>query len=199
MSAFELYLRLGWKHILDYQGYDHMLYIATLVCVYNFKEWKNVLVLVTAFTIGHSLTLFLSAAKIVQFNPFWIEFLISSTIVGTIAFNLLNLKQIRSPSNVKIRYISALLFGFIHGMGFSSYLVSLLGKSESLVWPLLSFNLGLELGQLVFVFVLLCLQQILVPKLINRRMWVLLISIISALFILPIWYEKGTSLFNYLF
>lgn len=154
MGDFGFYLREGFYHITDWKGYDHILFVMALCLPYIAKDWKKIVVLVTAFTIGHSVTLALSVFDAILISSKWIEFLIPVTILLTSLGNLLQ-KNANSPQP-KLRYVAALLFGLIHGLGFSNYLKSMLGKSETIVSQLLAFNVGLELGQLLIVaFVLL--------------------------------------------
>lgn len=150
MSDFNLWFTTGLHHIADWQAYDHILFLLVLCGVYSVKEIKTVLILVTSFTIGHSITLALSVLSIVAVKSAVIEFLIPLTILATAAFNLYRLNK-PSPKNLRVNYLFALLFGFIHGMGFSFLLRSLLGKTESVLAPLFAFNIGLEAGQLLIV------------------------------------------------
>lgn len=149
MTDFYLWFTTGLQHILDLNGYDHICYIAALTVMFPPREWKKLLVLVTAFTIGHSLTLALSVLNIISVPQSLIECLIPVTIITTCVYNLSTYKN--PPKGVSFIYVLALTFGFIHGMGFSYLLRSLLGREESIVGPLFSFNLGLELGQLLIV------------------------------------------------
>ena len=157
MNEFWLWFNTGTEHILDWNGYDHVLYVMALCVLFSVKEWKKLLLLVTAFTIGHSLTLAVSALNIFTMKQGIIEVLIPITILFTCMVNLyynrMNAVQRdnRNPKSYSFNYVLALLFGFIHGMGFSYMLRSMLGKEESVIFPLLSFNLGLELGQLIIV------------------------------------------------
>jgi hypothetical protein len=183
---FDIYLKLGIQHILDFKAYDHILFIMALCAVYAVKEWKKVLVLITAFTIGHSFTLALSAFNILKIQPFIIEMLIPITIILTGLYNIFNTSG--KTKNLKVLYAVALFFGLIHGMGFSNYLNALLGEEESVVWPLLGFNLGVECGQIVVVAASMMLSYLFndVLKLSNRY-WTILISslaIIVALYLL---------------
>jgi hypothetical protein len=160
MNEFWLWFNTGTEHILDWNGYDHILYVMALCVLFSFKEWKKLLILVTAFTIGHSLTLAVSALNIFTMKQGIIEVLIPITILFTCIVNLYYKKRKSSTSrnqsnNYTFNYALALVFGFIHGMGFSYLLRSMLGKEESVVFPLLSFNLGLELGQLIIVAIML--------------------------------------------
>ena len=160
MNEFWLWFNTGTEHILDWNGYDHILYVIALCALFSVKEWRKLLVLITAFTVGHSLTLAVSVLNIFSVKQSYIEVLIPLTILITCACNIFyrnrQVSQSRSANyNYSLNYILALLFGFIHGMGFSYLLKSMLGKEESVVFPLLSFNLGLEFGQLIIVSVML--------------------------------------------
>ena len=135
MSIFELYFKLGLQHIADLKGYDHILFILILCAVYSLKEWKRVLVLVTAFTIGHSLTLALATLDLIRVDGDLIEFLIPLTIFLTALANLFARKHQVSPLLHYLKYTAALFFGLIHGLGFSNYLRSLLGTERGLVLP----------------------------------------------------------------
>lgn len=176
MSQFQLYFKLGLQHILDLNGFDHILFVIALCAIYLIRDWKKILILVTAFTIGHSITLALATLGWVRISSDLIEFLIPVTIAFTAFFNILHPK----PSNgkgIQLNYLFALFFGLIHGLGFSNYLRSLLGRETSLFEPLLAFNLGLEVGQLVIVGVFLLIAFIWVGIFAtNRKEWTLIIS-----------------------
>lgn len=177
MSLFELYFKLGLQHIADFKGYDHILFIVTLCAVYSLKEWKRVLILITAFTIGHSLTLALATLDLFRINGDLIEFLIPLTIFVTALANLISRKQKVSSRVDYLRYTAALFFGLIHGLGFSNYLRSLLGSEGGLVLPLFSFNVGIEVGQIIIVTIILLLTKIVVDVLgMPRREWSVLLS-----------------------
>lgn len=177
---FETYLSLGFKHILDPQAYDHVMFVIALCVIYKIKDWKKVLILVTAFTIGHSLTLALSTLNYVSINSELIETLIPITIIISAAANLINQKP--SSANQKLQYTLALVFGFIHGLGFSNYLKSLLGNEESVIAPLFSFNLGVELGQIIVVALTMLSTYLLTEKLkINRTYFISAILIFIIL------------------
>ncbi len=153
MSEFQLFLQMGFEHIADPKGYDHILFIIALCAVYQPKDWKKLLILVTAFTIGHSVTLALATLQIVNVSSELIEFLIPVTIFLTAIFNYFNNDR-KSRKKMSSRYWLALFFGLIHGLGFSNYLRSLLGKDESIISQLLAFNIGLELGQIMIVVII---------------------------------------------
>lgn len=185
MSEFLAYLQLGFEHITDSKGYDHILFIMALCTVYTLVDWKKVIILVTAFTLGHSVTLALATLGFVSVNPDVIELLIPITIVITAAINF-SYKDIKSRNRnasqgVNGRYFLALLFGLIHGLGFSNYLRALLGKEADIVNPLLGFNIGLELGQLIIVFLVLTIAFVLIEIVrIARVSWVHILSGIIA-------------------
>lgn len=158
MNDFWIWFSTGFQHILDWNGYDHILYVIVLCVLFTTKDWRKLLVLVTAFTIGHSLTLAMSVLSILVVKQSYIELLIPLTIMSTCIVNIFSRNKIdttRNFSNFKINYSLALVFGFIHGMGFSYLLKSMLGKEENTLFPLLSFNLGLEFGQIIIVVLML--------------------------------------------
>ena len=165
MSEFQAYLQLGFDHITDSNGYDHILFIMALCTIYTLVDWRKVVILVTAFTIGHSVTLALSTLNIISVKPALVEFLIPVTIMITACANFFY-KQPKNTSSKSgaftYRYPMAIVFGLIHGMGFSNYLRALLGKESDIIQPLLGFNIGLELGQLVIVFVILTIAFVLI-------------------------------------
>ena len=178
-GMFGLYFGLGREHILDIQGYDHILFVVALCAVYLLREWKQILILVTAFTVGHSITLALATLQWVDVDSGWVEFLIPVTIFTTAVFNIFRVDRSASAGNrgLQLNYAFALFFGLIHGLGFSNFLRSLLGQEQSLFTPLLAFNLGLELGQLLIVIIFLALSFLAVDVLgANRRDWKLVIS-----------------------
>ncbi|WP_439488132.1 HupE/UreJ family protein [Algoriphagus sp.] len=176
MNSFQLYFRLGLQHILDINGYDHILFVLALCAVFIPRDWRKVVILVTAFTIGHSVTLALATFKVVNINSDLIEFLIPVTIAITAFITILRPKP-SSGKGISINYIFALIFGLIHGLGFSNYLRSLLGKEASIWQPLLAFNLGLEVGQLVIVAAFLLLTSILVGLAgVSRKEWTLVVA-----------------------
>jgi len=155
-----MYFRLGISHITDLIGYDHILFIVVLCAAYSLNQWKNILILVTAFTIGHSTTLVLALFSIILIPIKIIEFLIPITILLTAIANILQKKDFVNPKHHLFKYMMALFFGFIHGLGFSNYLKSLLGSETSLIKPLFAFNLGIELGQLIIVVIILALTAL---------------------------------------
>jgi hypothetical protein len=177
MTTFGLYLSLGFEHISDLAAYDHILFLTALCAIYSFREWKRVLILVTAFTVGHTLTLALATLKLIPVSTGLIEFLIPVTIFVTGLWNVIQRNKKLAVTSHRFKYGTALFFGLIHGMGFSSYLRSLLGTEDNLLLPLFSFNLGLEIGQIMIVMIVLFISFLVVDVSgMKRREWNLLLS-----------------------
>jgi HupE / UreJ protein len=179
MNDFNIYFKWGWEHIISFDALDHILFIAALAVVFRLSEWKKVLVLVTAFTIGHFITLWLSVLDLIRFSPEWVEFLIPLTIVITAIVNLFNMS---AQLSIRLHYALALGFGLVHGMGYANAIRFSLMEEQSLGWSLLAFNLGLEIGQL-FVVLLILLVGGLVSRFtkISVRLWIVVISLIILL------------------
>ncbi|WEK71799.1 MAG: HupE/UreJ family protein [Candidatus Chryseobacterium colombiense] len=175
MQDFLFYLNLGWEHIISLDALDHQLFVLALIAVYSYSDWKKILVLVTAFTIGHSVTLALSILDIVRVPSAWVEFLIPLTIVLTALGNILMKNKKQSQS--KLNYYLALFFGLIHGMGFANTARVMIAKSQSIALPLLGFNVGLEVGQIAIVLGILVLLFILLNLFkVNKKDWILFVS-----------------------
>lgn len=177
---FTTYLELGYDHILNLKAYDHILFVITLCAIYAASHWKRVLILVTAFTLGHSVTLALSTLNILSINPTLVEILIPITIILTAIYNIIKLEA--DDNELKWHYGLAAFFGLIHGLGFSNYLKAILGREESIFVPLLSFNLGVELGQIVIVLITVLTASIFIRFFqLKQKYWTMSISIISIL------------------
>ena len=180
MNDVNLFFSLGWHHIISIDALDHILFIVALAAIYIFKDWKKVLILVTAFTIGHSLTLALSVYDIIRINSKLVEILIPCTIVITAAFNFF--QKGFDQKKIQINYFFALFFGLIHGMGFANTIRFMMPQDESIAIPLLSFNVGLEAGQIVIVFLLLLLSYLFITVLNTpRKIWVYLLSAVALI------------------
>ena len=176
MGQFELYFRLGTNHILDLAGFDHILFVVALCSLYSVADWKRILILITAFTIGHSVTLALATFQLVSVNSDLVEFLIPVTIAITAAGNVLNPK---TSKGIQLNYFFAIFFGLIHGLGFSNYLKALLGNEGSVLIPLFAFNVGLEAGQLLIVLIFILFSLILLKIFkVNRKQWTIVTSAI---------------------
>ncbi len=171
----ELYFQLGWQHIINWDAYDHILFVIALSAIYLLRDWRKVLVLVTAFTVGHSITLALSVLHIIRIPAALIEFLIPVTICITAISNIIRKND--EPQKLQLNYFYALFFGLIHGLGFSNYLKSLLGSQANIVKPLLGFNLGLEFGQIIIVMCILLISTAIVKfGGLKRRDWNMFLS-----------------------
>jgi len=168
MSDFQLFLQLGLRHILDLNGIDHIMFIASICLVYKFKDFKKVAVLVTAFTLGHSITLALVTLGLLSFNTEIIENLIPITIIASCVYNSFFPNETKNQIS---RYLIAASFGLIHGVAFSTYLKSLIWESGSLTNALFAFNLGLEIGQLVIVGVMLSVNYLAYKFFNHYQLW----------------------------
>lgn len=196
-SEFLTYLRLGLGHIADLKGYDHILFIVALTAGYAVRDWKRLLWLVTAFTVGHSVTLALATLDLMRVHGPTIEFLIPVTIVITAAYSMVARRRSTgtesgvgvggaeagdAPERHVLLYILAGCFGLIHGLGFSNFLRALLGGEESILLPLLSFNVGLEIGQLAIVTVVLLAGTLACDLAgLPRRRWATALSLLITL------------------
>jgi len=179
MEDFSFYFQWGWSHIISWDAMDHLLFLLALTAVYLFENRKQVIILITAFTIGHSLTLALSIYDTIHFKSSWVEFLIPVTIIITAALNFFRKDLDIKPQGFK--YLITLIFGLVHGMGFAGTIKMSLAESQQIAIPLLSFNIGIEVGQIVVVFIILLLSQIVVHQLgFFRKWWVWLLSGISC-------------------
>ena len=178
MNDFTFFFDLGWKHIISNDALDHQLFIIALTAIYLINNWKQVLILVTAFTIGHSVTLALSTYEVITVSSKWVEFLIPLTILITALQNLV--KTERHYGQYRMQYFLALFFGLIHGLGFANTIRFMLAQSQSITVPLLGFNVGLEVGQLLVVGLVLLLSYFFVNTLhIRRKWWVWALSFIA--------------------
>jgi hypothetical protein len=194
-SEFWLYLRLGFHHIADFAGYDHMLFVAALTIPYGWRDWRKLAWLVTAFTVGHSVTLALATLRLVSVPSALVETLIPATIVVTAALSWRagTVGHEQEPVTAG-RYLMAMGFGLIHGLGFSTFLRSLLGDEESIALPLLAFNVGLEAGQLLILSVILLAGSLLVPAIVSRRRWVIfLVGVTGGLALLLLGQRLGAG------
>jgi hypothetical protein len=177
MSEFWMYFEIGMDHILDPNGYDHIMFVFALCALYMTRDWKKLLILVTSFTIGHSITLALATFRVINIDSDIVEFLIPVTIFLTAFSNILSRSDKFGSSKMQTNYILALFFGLIHGLGFSNYLRAILGKDQSILTQLFAFNVGLEAGQIILVAIYLATVFIIVDIFrVNRRDWRIIIS-----------------------
>jgi len=178
---FGIFLKLGIHHILNYEAYDHILFVTLLTIVYRPGQWKIVLALVTAFTLGHTASLAIATLGFLSIQRSLVEWMIVITIFITAVEDLFTREtEDHRVFSLKywLKYAIAMMFGLIHGLGFASYLQALLGKEGHLVVPLLAFNMGVEAGQWVVVFFVMCLTYLLVSLLhVRFRIWNLSVSV----------------------
>jgi len=177
MHPFEFYLKLGFDHIADMAAYDHILFLVVLCAVYRIEQWKKILILVTAFTIGHSITLVLVSLDIFSIPSNLIKFLIPATIFITALHNVIGPNTTEKSSRMNQNYSMALFFGLIHGMDFSNYFKALIMDPSDIVIPLLGFNIGIELGQLLVVLFIVGVAFLFLNVLkVKHREWNVFIS-----------------------
>ncbi|MEZ4874872.1 MAG: HupE/UreJ family protein [Flavobacteriaceae bacterium] len=189
MSQFWLYFQLGLEHVLDWQAYDHVLFIIALCTAYPWSSWKRLLFLVSMFTLGHTASLFLTHFAKVYPPENWIEFLIPVTIVFAAAYNLFKLKRTLKDEKVSILLVTALFFGLIHGFGFGRYFNQILDGNE--VAPLLEFALGIELSQVIIVLSVLVAGYFIQTFFrVQQRDWVMVVSSVVIGMALPMLIEN---------
>jgi hypothetical protein len=176
MEDFILYLKMGFNHVLDFSAYDHILFLIVLAVVFSFLQWKKVIWLVTLFTVGHSISLALSAYEIIEISVDLIEFLIPLTILITALVNIFTAKD-SFTENHNTNLFFALVFGLIHGLGFSNYFKMMIGKEENKLMPLLEFAMGIEAAQIIIVLGFLIIATVFQYFLgVRKRDWILVVS-----------------------
>ncbi len=186
MEDFTFWLEMGLSHILDWQGYDHMLFLLALCCVFTFGD-KRWIWLVSAFTIGHSISLALSVLNVVRLPSSWIEALIPATIAFSCVQHLWPLlKPGKQGLEEKSVLPTVLGFGLIHGLGFSNFLRSMLGSETSIAFPLFSFHVGLEIGQILIILVVLSVTTAM-DRLLQIRENKRIILLTSPVLLLSLW------------
>lgn len=175
MPDFLMYFKLGWEHIISLDALDHQLFVMALIVAFSFRDLKKILILITAFTVGHSLTLALSVLDLLRIPSNWVEFLIPVTILLTALENLI--KRNLPENTLKVNYLLALFFGLVHGLGFANTVRMMLAQEQSIAVPLLGFNIGLEIGQILVVLIFVALGYIAQTILkMPKKDWVTIIS-----------------------
>lgn len=192
MSDFYVYFQIGLKHVLDRNGYDHVLFLIVLSCASTFKEWKKVLMLVSFFTIGHTLSLLLSVFGFIVAKAYFIELLIPITIFFTAFYNILTIKKFNKNKSISIVSLITLLFGVVHGLGFSNYFKNLLsGSISDKIYPTLSFAIGIEAAQILIVFVVLLVAYFAQNVFrVTKRDFVLVLSSVVIGVVLPMIFDR---------
>lgn len=192
MSEFWIYFEIGLRHVLDLAAYDHILFLIALTVPYAFKDWKRLLLLISIFTIGHTLALLLSVFGVIIIKGNLVEFLIPITILIVAFFNLFTAGKSSKNESISVVVFITLFFGIIHGLGFASYFKSLLGGSpQSKLLPLSEFALGIEAAQIIVVFVVLILSYIVQTFFrFSKRDWTLVMSSFIIGVVLPMIVES---------
>jgi hypothetical protein len=186
MEQLKLFFELGLTHVLDINGYDHIIFLIVLAAPYLFSSWKKVLLLVSVFTIGHTISLFLSSYNLVMVNSSLVEFVIPVTIAVTAIFNIITSGRVSQNSKIGLMFFVTLVFGIIHGLGFSNYFKMIIGSSKFKFMPLIEFALGVELAQVIVVVLVLVLGGIAQSFLnISKKDWVLVLSSITLGLAIP--------------
>lgn len=192
MSQFWIYFQIGLKHVLDIHSYDHVLFLLALAVPFSFKDWKRIVLLVTLFTVGHTLALVLSVFEIVVIKVNVVELLIPITILITALFNLFTAGKSSKKESINLVFFITLFFGIIHGLGFSNYFKSILGgDAKSKLLPLAEFALGIESAQIIVVFVVLVASYIVQTIFrFSKRDWALVMSAFIIGVVLPMIIEN---------
>lgn len=184
MSDFWLYLKLGLEHVLDLGAYDHILFLIALCAAYSFDLWKRLLLLVTLFTLGHTLSLLVAHYGIVSISGSYVEFLIPVTILAAAIFNLFKAGKASGTRKNNLYFVITVFFGLIHGFGFARY-YGMISDGDG-VAPLLEFALGVEIAQVIIVILTLLASFIIQVVLrFNKRDWVLVISSVVIGMVIP--------------
>ena len=190
MSDFWLLIELGFSHVWDLQGYDHLLFLAALCLPFSSRQWKPLLWLITWFTIGHSLSLILASLKVVAVSSVWIEFLIPVSIAATAVYNIIYAKAVRVRNNKIVMWIT-LFFGLVHGFGFAGYFELIRDLEQPLWSSLLFFAFGIEGAQIVLGALMLLISFVMLNVFDrNRRDWILVVSSVIIGILLPIIIER---------
>nr|WP_315191407.1 HupE/UreJ family protein [uncultured Flavobacterium sp.] len=192
MSDFWIYFQIGLKHVLNIYAYDHVLFLVALAVPFTFKDWQRIVLLVTLFTVGHTMALLLSVYEIVSIKVNVVEFLIPITIFITALFSLFTAGKSSKKESLNLVFFITLFFGIIHGLGFSNYFKTILGGSaNSKLIPLSEFALGIEAAQIIVVFVVLALSYIVQTVFrFSKRDWTLVMSAFIIGVVLPMILES---------
>ena len=191
LDNFWFNVQYGINHVLDFNGYDHVLFLMALTVPYTFRDWKRILILVSTFTLGHTLSLVLAAYNIVSINGSLVEFLIPITILIVALYNIFTAGIKSKEQKIGVLFLTTLFFGLIHGLGFAREFKMFIGKAESKVMPLIEFALGIEIAQVIIVFVVLFLgffTQTIFRF--SRRDWMMVLSAIVVGLVIPMLIES---------
>ena len=186
LENFWFNVEYGINHVLDINAYDHVLFLIVLTIPYVFKNWKRVLILVSVFTLGHTLSLTLAAYGAVSVSGKLVEFLIPVTILIVALFNVFTAGKGAQKEKVGILFISTLFFGLVHGLGFAREFKMFVGSSDSKLVPLLEFALGIEIAQIIIVFLVLFFGFLFQTIFrFSKRDWIMVVSSIVVGLVIP--------------
>jgi len=186
LDDFWFNIKYGTNHVLDINAYDHVLFLIVLTIPYLFKDWKRILVLVTMFTVGHTFSLILAAFDVVKISAAVIEFLIPITILILALFNVFTSGKRSRQEKHSALFFSTLFFGLIHGFGFAREFKLLVGRSENKLATLIEFALGIELAQIIIVFIVLFLGHLIQTFFrFSKRDWIMVVSSIVVGLVIP--------------
>jgi len=192
LDNFWFNVQYGIHHVLDINAYDHILFLIVLTVPYLFKDWKRVLLLVSTFTLGHTLSLVLAVYGVISVNAKLVEFLIPVTIMVVALYNVFTAGKKTQNEKVGILFFSTLFFGLVHGLGFAREFKMFVGNADNKLITLLEFALGIEMSQVIIVFVMLFLGFICQTVFrFNRRDWVMVISAIVVGLAIPMLLQRG--------
>lgn len=191
LDNFLFNVEYGINHVLDINGYDHVLFLMVLTVSYIFKDWRRVLLLVSLFTLGHTLSLVLAAYNVVSVDGTLVEFLIPVTILVAAVYNVFTAGKGAQKEKVGVLFLTTLSFGLIHGLGFAREFTMFLGESDNKLMLLIEFALGIEIAQVIIVFAVLFLGYLVQTIFrFSKRDWVLVISSIVIGLVIPMLMES---------
>ena len=186
LEDFWFNVQYGVNHVLDINGYDHVLFLIVLTIPYLFKDWKRVLVLVSVFTLGHTLSLVLAAYNVVSVNGKLVEFLIPITILIVAVFNVFTAGKKAKSEKIGVIFFSTLFFGIVHGLGFAREFKMMVGGAENKLMTLIEFALGIEFAQIIIVFVVLFIGFLMQTVFrFSKRDWIMVVSAIVIGLVIP--------------
>ena len=186
LDNFWFHVEYGINHVLDINAYDHVLFLIVLTVPYLFKDWKRVLLLVSLFTLGHTLSLVLAAYNVVSVNGQLVEFLIPVTILIVALFNVFTAGKGAQKERVGVLFFSTLFFGLIHGLGFAREFQILVGRADNKFVTLIEFALGIEIAQVIIVFIVLFLGYVMQTVFrFTKRDWIMVVSAIVIGLVIP--------------
>lgn len=189
MSDFWLYVKLGFEHVLDWNAYDHTLFIIALCASHTFASWKRMLIHVTFFTLGHSVSLGLATYQLASMDSAWIEFLIPVTILITALVSIMNAVKSQLQRTEILLIIATFFFGIIHGFGFAGYF-NMINEGNAFT-HLLEFALGIELAQILIAMAIVTLAYVAQNVLgLQKKYWVIIVSSIAAVLAIPMLIEN---------